>query len=180
MRIPGIRIECLIAILRQNAYMHEQITKGFGKMNTCISRFGIRIGDRKFLKQNYNKFTCHILMEATLLVGKNYLIMHYHGLFAYLSAFIWTIVLKKCAHFTNVLSTMLSARGNAYLLDRENEWCHSEILLQYRRFHMGKMVLMVKICQKYFTLKVWLTFLPPQSKTYTFYVWGLMGPQRWS
>ncbi len=27
MRIPGIRIECLIAILRQNAYMHEQITQ---------------------------------------------------------------------------------------------------------------------------------------------------------
>ncbi len=28
MRIPGIRIECLNAIVRQNAYMHEQITKG--------------------------------------------------------------------------------------------------------------------------------------------------------
>ncbi len=51
MRIPGIRIECLIAILRQNAYMHEQITKGFGTMNTCISRFGIRIGDRKYPKE---------------------------------------------------------------------------------------------------------------------------------
>ncbi len=48
MHIPGIRIECLIAILRQNTYMHEQITKGFGIMNTCISRFGIRIGDRKY------------------------------------------------------------------------------------------------------------------------------------
>ncbi len=53
MRIPGIRIECLNAILRQNAYMHEQITNGFGIMNTCISRFGIRIGDRKYL----NEFT---------------------------------------------------------------------------------------------------------------------------
>ena len=39
--VPGIRIECLIAILMQNrpTYMHEQITKGFGIMNTCISRF---------------------------------------------------------------------------------------------------------------------------------------------
>ncbi len=51
MRIPGIRIECLIAILRQNAYMHEEITKGFGIMNTCISIFGIHIGDRKYLNE---------------------------------------------------------------------------------------------------------------------------------
>ena len=51
MRIPGIRIECLIAILRQDAYMHEQITKGFGIMNICITRFGIRIGDRKYLNE---------------------------------------------------------------------------------------------------------------------------------
>ncbi len=51
MRIPGIHIECLIAILRQNAYMYEQITKGFGIMNTCISRFGIRIGRRKYLNE---------------------------------------------------------------------------------------------------------------------------------
>ncbi len=49
--IPGIRIECLNVILRQNAYMHEQITKGFRIMNTCISRFGIRIGDRKYLNE---------------------------------------------------------------------------------------------------------------------------------
>ncbi len=34
-----------------NAYMHEQITKGFGIMNICISRFGIRIGDRKYLNE---------------------------------------------------------------------------------------------------------------------------------
>ncbi len=27
--------------------MHEQTTKEFGKMNICITRFGIRIGDRK-------------------------------------------------------------------------------------------------------------------------------------
>ncbi len=51
MRIPGIRIECLIAILRQNAYMHEQITKGFDIMNTCISRFGYAFGDRKYLNE---------------------------------------------------------------------------------------------------------------------------------
>ncbi len=31
--------------------MHEQITKGFGIMNTCINRFGIRIGDRKYLNE---------------------------------------------------------------------------------------------------------------------------------
>ncbi len=37
MRIPGIRIECLIAILRQNTYMHEQITKGFGIMKCAES-----------------------------------------------------------------------------------------------------------------------------------------------
>ncbi len=33
--------------------MHEQTTKGFGKMNICITRFGICIGDRKYL----NEFT---------------------------------------------------------------------------------------------------------------------------
>ncbi len=27
-------------------------TKGFGEMNTCISRFGIRIGSRKYLNEN--------------------------------------------------------------------------------------------------------------------------------
>ncbi len=57
MRIPGIRIECVIAILRQNAYMHEQITKGFGIINICISRFGIRIGDRKYLNE-YSFWKC--------------------------------------------------------------------------------------------------------------------------
>ncbi len=31
--------------------MHVQITKGFGIMNTCIIRFGIRIGDRKYLNE---------------------------------------------------------------------------------------------------------------------------------
>ncbi len=31
--------------------MHEQTTKGFGKMNICIVRFGIRIGDRKYLNE---------------------------------------------------------------------------------------------------------------------------------
>ncbi len=51
MRLPSIRIECLFAILRLNAYMHEQITEGIGIMNTCISRFGIRIGDRKYLNE---------------------------------------------------------------------------------------------------------------------------------
>ena len=34
MHTPDVRIECLIAILRQNTYMPEQITKGFGIMNT--------------------------------------------------------------------------------------------------------------------------------------------------
>ncbi len=29
--------------------MHEQITKEFGKMNICMSRFGVRIGWRKYL-----------------------------------------------------------------------------------------------------------------------------------
>ena len=41
MRIPGIRIECLIAILRQNTYMHEQITKGL------VYAFG----ERKYLNE---------------------------------------------------------------------------------------------------------------------------------
>ncbi len=31
--------------------MHEQTTKGFGKMNICITRFGMRIGDRKYLNE---------------------------------------------------------------------------------------------------------------------------------
>ncbi len=33
------------------AYIHEQTPKGFGKMNICITRFGIRIGDRKYLNE---------------------------------------------------------------------------------------------------------------------------------
>ncbi len=37
----------LIAI--KIAYMHEQITKEFGKMNICMSRFGVCIGWRKYL-----------------------------------------------------------------------------------------------------------------------------------
>ncbi len=52
-------IECLIAILRHNAYMHVQITKGFGIMNTCTSRFGICIGSRKYLNE-YTPFQCMI------------------------------------------------------------------------------------------------------------------------
>ncbi len=32
----------------KDAYMHEQTTKGFGKMNICISRFDICIGRRKY------------------------------------------------------------------------------------------------------------------------------------
>ncbi len=35
----------------KDAYMHEQTTKEFGKMNICITRFGIRIGDRKYLNE---------------------------------------------------------------------------------------------------------------------------------
>ncbi len=31
--------------------MHEQTTKGFGKMNICITRFGIRNGDGKYLNE---------------------------------------------------------------------------------------------------------------------------------
>ncbi len=44
MRIPGV-----IAI-KMHTDMHEQTTKGFGKMNTCISNFGIHIG-RKYLNE---------------------------------------------------------------------------------------------------------------------------------
>ncbi len=33
----------------KDAYMHEQITKEFGKMNIRLSRFGVRIGWRKYL-----------------------------------------------------------------------------------------------------------------------------------
>ncbi len=43
----------LVYALRSNcnkdAYMHEQTTKEFGKMNIHITRFGIRIGDRKYI-----------------------------------------------------------------------------------------------------------------------------------
>ncbi len=31
--------------------MHEQTTKGVGKMNICMGRFGTRIGDRKYLNE---------------------------------------------------------------------------------------------------------------------------------
>ncbi len=45
----------LVYALRSNcnkdAYMHEQTSKGFGKMNICITRFGIRIGYRKYLNE---------------------------------------------------------------------------------------------------------------------------------
>ncbi len=33
------------------SHMHEQTTKEFGKMNISITRFGIRIGDRKYLNE---------------------------------------------------------------------------------------------------------------------------------
>ncbi len=68
MRIPGIHIECLIAILRKNAYIHEQITKGFGIMNTCISRFGIRIVDRKYLNE-YTPFISVCLWNRMWCIG---------------------------------------------------------------------------------------------------------------
>ena len=35
----GVRIECIIAILMQKAYMHEQVTKEFAKgkyLNECM------------------------------------------------------------------------------------------------------------------------------------------------
>ncbi len=35
----------------KDVYKHEQTTYGFGKMNTCISRFGIHIGWRKYLNE---------------------------------------------------------------------------------------------------------------------------------
>ncbi len=57
-----------MAILRQNAYMHEQITKGFGIMNTCISIFGIRIGDRKYL----NEYTPFGSVSLCVMKGKKY------------------------------------------------------------------------------------------------------------
>ena len=45
----------LVYALRSNfnkdAYMHEQTTKGFGKMNICITRFSKNIGWRKFLNE---------------------------------------------------------------------------------------------------------------------------------
>ncbi len=45
----------LVYALRSNcnkdAYTHEQTTKEFGKMNICITIFGIRIGDRKYLNE---------------------------------------------------------------------------------------------------------------------------------
>ncbi len=40
------------AKLSHVSYMHEQITKGIGMMNTCINRFGIRIGSRKYLNEH--------------------------------------------------------------------------------------------------------------------------------
>ena len=35
----------------KDAYMHEHTRKGFGKMNICMSIFGIRIGWRKYLNE---------------------------------------------------------------------------------------------------------------------------------
>ncbi len=35
----------------KDAYMHEHTTKGFGKMNICMNRFGVRIGWRKYLNE---------------------------------------------------------------------------------------------------------------------------------
>ena len=43
----------------KDAHMHEQTTKEFGKMNVCITRFGIRIRDRKYLNEyNYAFWKC--------------------------------------------------------------------------------------------------------------------------
>ena len=43
-------------LCNKDAYMHEQTTKGFGKINTCIRIFGIHIGRRKYLNE-YTHFT---------------------------------------------------------------------------------------------------------------------------
>ncbi len=45
-QVYALRSNC-----NKDAYMHEQKTKGVGKMNICMSRFGIRIGDRKYLNE---------------------------------------------------------------------------------------------------------------------------------
>ncbi len=48
-------LQYLVYALRSNcnkdAYMHEQTTTGFGKINICITRFGICIGDMKYLNE---------------------------------------------------------------------------------------------------------------------------------
>ncbi len=46
--LPPLKFSCYIY---NYLLMHICITKEFGIMNTCISRFGIRIGDRKYLNE---------------------------------------------------------------------------------------------------------------------------------
>ena len=48
MRIPNLMMHIFILPI---PFLHVQITKGFCIMNTCISRFGICIGDRKYLNE---------------------------------------------------------------------------------------------------------------------------------
>ncbi len=56
--------------------MHEQI-KGFGIINTCISRFGIHIGWRKYLNE-YTPFTSvslWIVCDVTILLARAEVLM---------------------------------------------------------------------------------------------------------
>ncbi len=74
----GVRIGCLIAILRQNAYMHEQITKEFegrkhmyectpfGYVNLCIAVTHYFIEKKKadhLLKGDFCKGNCSLLQR---------------------------------------------------------------------------------------------------------------------
>ncbi len=73
----------LVYTLRSNcnkdAYMHEQTTKGFGKMNIWITRFGIHIGHRKYLNE-YKPFRSVSLWAGTYQWPKS-ICFHNHASF---------------------------------------------------------------------------------------------------
>ncbi len=74
--------------------MHEQTTKGFGKMNICMSIFVVRIGWRKYLNE-----CAHFGYESlwSLHQAKQ---MH---IFSYLYVCESSLIVEFCSHWKGVL-----------------------------------------------------------------------------
>ncbi len=114
MRIPGIRIE-VKSNCNKDAYMHEQTRKGFGKMNICITRFGIRIGDRKYL----NEYTPFGSVSMWLHLVTNFLTQIHTVVHGYM----YTTNLTECKESLTSCSSFLGTFvGHKDVFSRDLYW----------------------------------------------------------